>query len=154
MRRIARTLTASAALALAPSTAAYAWEGADASASPSTAAPGATVEITVSCPKSDQEFVSADSQAFSGGSVQLDMLDMYGGGGANQHGGQTHYRGSAVPAGASGFHRGGPEAVGGQSSWGIDGTCPDGEQWNTGVWRGGASRAPAPGMRTCRAWTN
>ncbi|MFF1376101.1 hypothetical protein [Streptomyces sp. NPDC058308] len=130
MRRIVCTLTASAALTLAPAATASAWEGATASVSPSTAAPGATVEITVSCPKSDQESISADSQAFSGGSVQLDM---YGGGGADPHGGQTQYRGSAVLAGASGFDGGGPDAVGGQSSWGIDGTCPDGEQWNTGV---------------------
>ncbi|MGW7271865.1 hypothetical protein ACWGH5_15205 [Streptomyces sp. NPDC054864] len=149
MRRIACTLAATAALTLTTATTALAGDGANASVSPSTAAPGATVEITVSCPKSDQESISANSQAFSGGSVQLTM---YGGGGANLYGNQTNYRGSAVLAGASGFKGDGPNGVGRKSSWGIDGTCPTGEQWNTTVtvtnhqWRG--TRAGVGGSTT------
>lgn len=139
MRRTACILAASAALTLTCTATAFAGDGVSASVSPTTAAPGANVEVTVSCPKSDQESISANSQAFSGGSVQLDM---YGGGGANLYGDQTNYRGTAVLAGASGFNGEGPNAVGKNSAWGIDGTCPTGEQWNTSVtvtnqhWRG------------------
>ncbi|MEV6757044.1 hypothetical protein [Streptomyces sp. NPDC051214] len=130
MRRIACTLVASAALTLTTTATAFAGDGVTASVSPTTAAPGAKVEITVSCPKSDEEAISANSQAFSGGAVQLTM---YGGGGANLYGDQTNYRGSAVLAGASGFNGHGPNGVGKRSSWDIDGTCPTGEQWNTSI---------------------
>ncbi|WP_406207051.1 hypothetical protein OH807_34035 [Kitasatospora sp. NBC_01560] len=83
-----------------------------ASVSPSQAAPGQTVTVTVSCEKSDKpnaKTITANSQAFEGGPATLTL------------GSDGKHTGSARLASKSG----------GDSK--VDGTCPDGGAFSTSV---------------------
>ncbi|MEU6237225.1 hypothetical protein [Kitasatospora sp. NPDC047058] len=83
-----------------------------ASVSPSQAAPGQTVTVTVSCEKSDKpnaKTITANSPAFEGGPATLTL------------GSDGRHTGSARLAGKSS----------GDSK--VDGTCPDGASFSTSV---------------------
>ncbi|MGW6916043.1 hypothetical protein ACWGB8_19835 [Kitasatospora sp. NPDC054939] len=83
-----------------------------ASVSPSQAAPGQTVTVTVSCEKSDKptaKTITASSQAFEGGPATLTL------GSDGKHTGSARLVGKA----------------GGDSK--VDGTCPDGAAFSTTV---------------------
>ncbi|MGW0738260.1 hypothetical protein [Streptomyces sp. NPDC002851] len=131
--RIARAL-ATTALATALASAAVAGtapaafaQDAAASVSPRTVRPGGTVTVTVSCPMAGGQApatITANSQAFQAGSVRLHRSDDPGIPEA------ARYHGTARIAPAGNFTNTGPNAVGPTSEWGVDGTCPDGTQWN------------------------
>ncbi|MEV7184907.1 hypothetical protein [Kitasatospora sp. NPDC093102] len=111
MRTAAAALVGATALAGLTAPLASARDGA-ASVSPSHAAPGRTVTVTVSCEKSDKpeaKTITARSDAFEGGPVTLTL-------------------------GADGKHSGSARLAGrhaGDSK--VDGTCPDGGAFATTV---------------------
>lgn len=145
--RIARAFAATA-LASALASAAVAGtapvafaQDATASVTPRTVQPGGTVTINVSCPMTGSQppsSITANSQAFEAGSVQLFRSDDSGIPGA------VRYRGTARIAPASNFTNTGPNPVGPTSQWGVDGNCPDGTQWSTSFTVTTASPSPSP----------
>ncbi|RFU85808.1 hypothetical protein DY218_15515 [Streptomyces triticagri] len=139
-RALATTALASAALlATAPAALADTAE-----VTPGTVPPGGTVTISVSCdaPTSPApDTITADSQAFELGSVQLTRVP-----GANSGVAGPAYRGTAKIAAADKFTGSGPNAVGPRSTWSVDGNCPGGGQWNARftVAGGGATGTASP----------
>ncbi|WP_199546152.1 hypothetical protein [Streptomyces sp. N35] len=128
--RIARVFAAAALATAAVAGAAPGAYAADTAAevSPRTVAPGGMVTISVSCPYADRgwypESITANSQAFSGGSVRLHKVEN-----AAIPGVGPAYNGTARIAANANFSSGGPNSVGNSSQWGVDGTCPGGAQW-------------------------
>ncbi len=100
--------------------------------SPRTVAPGGMVTISVSCPYTDRsrggwypESITAHSQAFANGSVRLHKVEN-----ASIPGVGPAYNGTARIAANANFSSGGPNSVGNDSEWGVDGTCPGDGQWH------------------------
>ncbi|WP_327352146.1 hypothetical protein [Streptomyces sp. NBC_01304] len=123
-RAVAATALASAAVGLTAS-AAFADS---AGVKPSTVAPGGTVTISVDCSahtSNPPQSISASSQAFSAGQVQLHLVA----GNQDASFGPT-YSGTAQIAGNANFSSNGPNGVGVTSDWSVDGSCPGGSQWN------------------------
>ncbi|SDJ53426.1 hypothetical protein [Streptomyces indicus] len=122
---------AAAALAAAGVAGAAPAHAADTAAevSPRTVAPGGMVTISVSCPYADRgwypDSITANSQAFAGGSVRLHKVEN-----AAIPGVGPAYNGTARIAAGANFRSGGPDSVGTSSQWGVDGTCPGGSQWS------------------------
>lgn len=133
MRRTVRALSATALTAVALGTTVAAAENPGAEVSPRTVAPGGTVTVSVACEPTGgpaPETIDATSQAFEHGTVQLnkdgDKEDAEGG---------PAYSGTARIVPAGNFEEGGPDAVGKDSDWSVDGTCPaapggQGKQWS------------------------
>ncbi|MER7407280.1 hypothetical protein ABT373_33615 [Streptomyces sp. NPDC000070] len=100
--------------------------------SPATVEPGGTLTISVSCdppggPPPDS--IDATSQAFDEGTVPLRKVT-----GNDDEVSGPAYRGTARIAPAENFE-GDPDALGEDSAWTVDGTCPaapggEGKQWS------------------------
>ncbi|MGX1911839.1 hypothetical protein ACWIID_23675 [Streptomyces phaeochromogenes] len=133
MRRTVRALSATALTAVALGATVAAAENPGAEVSPRTVAPGGTVTVSVACEPTGgpaPETIDATSQAFEHGTVQLNK----DGGKEDAEGGPA-YSGTARIAPAGNFEEGGPDAVGKDSDWSVDGTCPaapggQGKQWS------------------------
>ncbi|MCZ4516675.1 hypothetical protein O3Q52_52960, partial [Streptomyces sp. ActVer] len=131
--RTVRALSATALTAVALGTTVAAAANPGAEASPRTVAPGGTVTVSVACEPTGgpaPETIDATSQAFERGTVQLNK----DGGKEDAEGGPA-YSGTARIAPAGNFEEGGPDAVGKDSDWSVDGTCPaapggQGKQWS------------------------
>ncbi|MFE6281879.1 hypothetical protein [Streptomyces sp. NPDC057877] len=119
--------------------------------SPAAVRPGGTLTISVSCDPLGgpaPATIEATSQAFEEGTVELEQvpttLDTRTG---------PAYRGTAKIAPPGNFE-GGPNAVGPDSAWSVDGTCPAppggrGKQWSatftvTHAGGGGGTHTPKP----------
>ncbi|MER5639441.1 hypothetical protein ABT095_21090 [Kitasatospora sp. NPDC002227] len=89
--------------------------------SPSEAVPGQSVTVSVTCETSTVRTVTVNSQAFSTGSATLS-------GGAD-----GKYSGTARLASKEEFVALGPDKSGKGSSWGIDGSCPNGDAFTGAV---------------------
>ncbi|MFJ3443740.1 hypothetical protein ACIPM2_21495 [Streptomyces sp. NPDC086081] len=121
-------LTGPALLGLAPAAAA---EPA-AEVAPATVRPGGTLTISVTCDPDGgppPESIDATSQAFEEGTVALHKV----GGNDDELSGPA-YRGTALIASAENFE-GDPDALGEDSAWSVDGTCPaapggEGKPWS------------------------
>ncbi|GHF25478.1 hypothetical protein [Streptomyces fumanus] len=90
--------------------------------SPGTVEPGATVTVSVSCPRVHgpaPAVLDATSQAFDKGTVTLRKVPGDDGG----KGAGPAYRGTARVAPAGNFE-GGPDSAGPDTAWTVDGTCP------------------------------
>ncbi|MFC7303340.1 hypothetical protein ACFQVC_03810 [Streptomyces monticola] len=128
--RTARAFAATALACAAVAGAAPAAFAADTAAevSPRTVAPGGTVTISVSCPSTGStpapESISANSQGFSQGTVQLHKVEN-----APVPGVGPSYSGTATIAPSGNFSSTGPNGVGPTSEWGVDGNCPGDGQW-------------------------
>lgn len=133
MRRSARALSAAvlagAALGLAvPAASAEP----TAEVSPGTASPGGSVTVSVACDPTGgppPDTIDATSQAFEAGSVTLQLVP----GNDDEISGPA-YNGTARLAPAENFEEG-VDAVGPDSAWTVDGTCPaapggKGKQWS------------------------
>ena len=111
MRRTARVLSAAALAGAAvglPATAAFADPASE--VSPTTAAPGGTVTVSVSCESTGGEApatMEATSQAFDEGTVQLQRVA-----GNDERAAGVTYRGTARIASATELQDGGPATVG------------------------------------------
>lgn len=120
MRRTARALSATA-LAGAALGAAASTASADpvAEVSPGSVEPGGTITISVTCDGiagSPPDFIDATSEGFEQGKVQLRRV-------AGNGQGAAAYRGTArIPQG--GNVADGPDTVGAELEWGVDGECP------------------------------
>ncbi|SDL00532.1 hypothetical protein [Streptomyces indicus] len=127
--RTARLLAVSALTAATVAAAAPTAWAESASVTPRTVSPGSTVTINVECgftqTSSTPNTITANSQAFANGTATLHLV---GSGGMPGAGGQ--YQGTARIAGASHFTNSGPNPVGSNSEWSVDGSCPGGGQWN------------------------
>ncbi|MEV7081069.1 hypothetical protein AB0N88_21445 [Streptomyces sp. NPDC093516] len=121
-------LAGPALLGLAPAAAA---EPA-AEVAPATVRPGGTLTISVTCDPDGgppPESIDATSQAFEEGTVALHKV----GGNDDELSGPA-YRGTALIASAENFE-GDPDALGEDSAWSVDGTCPaapggEGKPWS------------------------
>ncbi|WP_371478297.1 hypothetical protein [Kitasatospora sp. NBC_00315] len=108
-RTAAAALTGATLLIAFSAPAAMAKDGGKATVSPSQAAPGQTVTVTVSCEKSTTKTITAESAAFEGGPATLTL------------GADGRHTGSAKVA----------DKPGGDAK--IDGKCPDGGTFSTSV---------------------
>ncbi|GAA0689204.1 hypothetical protein GCM10010193_49260 [Kitasatospora atroaurantiaca] len=89
--------------------------------SPAEAAPGRTVTVSVTCDTSSVRTITANSQAFSTGSATLTV------------GPDGKYSGPARLASKEEFTAKGPTKAAKDSSWGIDGSCPNGDTFTGAV---------------------
>ncbi|GAA4541589.1 hypothetical protein ACFYN9_12320 [Streptomyces collinus] len=115
--------------------------------SPATVQPGGTVTVSVSCDPTGgppPDTIDATSQAFDEGTVPLQRVT----GNDDEVSGPT-YRGTALIASADNFE-GDPDALGQDSAWTVDGTCPaapggEGTEWSATftVAHGGGSHKPS-----------
>ncbi|GGW94244.1 hypothetical protein [Streptomyces lomondensis] len=100
--------------------------------SPATVEPGGTLTISVSCDPTGgppPDTIDATSQAFDEGTVPLRRVT-----GNDDKVSGPAYRGTARIASAENFE-GDPDALGEDSAWSVDGTCPaapggEGKQWS------------------------
>ncbi|MFD5859699.1 hypothetical protein [Streptomyces chartreusis] len=133
MRRTARALSVAALTGVAlgaPASAASADPAAE--VSPVTVAPGGSVTVSVTCDALDGSApatLQATSQAFEEGTVELKRVS-----GTDEKAAGPVYRGSARVPPAESFE-GDPDAVGAESDWTVDGTCPaagggEGKEWS------------------------
>ena len=122
-RTAAAALLGAAALfgLAAPASALQAKDVEPAWVSPSEAGPGQSVTVSVTCETSSVKTVTANSQAFSTGSATLTV------------GPDGRYSGPARLASKEEFTAKGPDKVGKSSSWGIDGSCPNGDTFSGAV---------------------
>ncbi|MCF6525556.1 hypothetical protein [Streptomyces sp. JJ36] len=95
--------------------------------------PGATVTVSVSCDplpgrKRPPRSIKAYSQVFRHGEATLQLTPT-----KDDTGAGPAYTGTARIVSARHLAGGGPDTVGRKSTWGIDGACPDGADWETGV---------------------
>lgn len=159
MRRTARALSVAVLAGVAVGVAVpVAFADPAAEVSPSTVQPGASVTVSVSCASTGgtaPATIEATSQAFEEGAVQLQLV---AGNDAAVSG--PAYRGTARMASAQDLEAG-ADAVGEDSAWTVDGTCPaapggQGKQWSATltVTHGGASHTcTEPRTETCSATT-
>ncbi|AUG81050.1 hypothetical protein CFP65_6394 [Kitasatospora sp. MMS16-BH015] len=89
--------------------------------SPAEASPGQSVQVSVTCETSSVKTITANSQAFSTGSATLTV------------GPDGKYAGSALLASKEEFAGKGPDKAGKGNSWGIDGSCPNGDTFTGAV---------------------
>ncbi|CAM5710204.1 hypothetical protein SPURM210S_03781 [Streptomyces purpurascens] len=133
MRRTVHALSAavlagSALLGFAP--AVFAEPAAE--VSPATVEPGGTLTVSVSCDPTGgppPDTIDATSQAFDEGTVPLRRVT-----GNDDKASGPAYRGTARIASAENFE-GDPDALGEDSAWTVDGTCPaapggEGKEWS------------------------
>ncbi|MFF8938218.1 hypothetical protein ACF08O_26600 [Streptomyces paradoxus] len=121
-------LAGSALLGAAP--AAFAEPAAE--VSPATVQPGGTLTVSVSCDPTGgpaPDTIEATSQAFDEGTVALQRVT-----GNDDEVSGPAYRGTARIASADNFE-GDPDALGEDSAWTVDGTCPaapggEGKEWS------------------------
>ncbi|MFV0132736.1 hypothetical protein ACLGIH_05740 [Streptomyces sp. HMX87] len=116
--------------------------------SPATVEPGGTVTVSVSCPATGGPApagLDATSQAFDEGTVELRKVP-----GNDDKVSGPAYRGTARLAPAENFE-GDPDAVGPDSAWTVDGTCPaapggEGKPWSATITvsRVGGGGKPCP----------
>ncbi|MFE7901338.1 hypothetical protein ACFU3E_28325 [Streptomyces sp. NPDC057424] len=100
--------------------------------SPATVHPGGTLTVSVSCDPTGgrpPDTIDATSQAFDEGTVPLQRVT-----GNDDKVSGPAYRGTARIASAENFE-GDPDALGEDSAWTVDGTCPaapggEGKQWS------------------------
>ncbi|AXE89880.1 hypothetical protein [Streptomyces sp. Go-475] len=100
--------------------------------SPATVEPGGTLTVSVSCDPTGgppPDTIDATSQAFDEGTVPLRRVT-----GNDDKVSGPAYRGTARIASAENFE-GDPDALGEDSAWTVDGTCPaapggEGKQWS------------------------
>ncbi|MDN3021955.1 hypothetical protein [Streptomyces sp. S.PB5] len=132
MRRTARALSVAVLVGAAVGAAVpVAFAEPAAEVSPGSAQPGGSVTVSVSCdPLSGTAptTIEATSQAFDEGTVQLQLVT-----GNDDAVSGPAYRGTARIGPASDFEE--PDAVGRDSAWTVDGTCPaatgtQGRQWS------------------------
>lgn len=160
MRRTARALSVAVLAGVAVGVAVpVAFADPAAEVSPSTVQPGGSVTVSVACAATGgtaPASIEATSQAFEEGAVQLQLI---AGNDAAVSG--PAYRGTARMASAQDLE-GGADALGEDSAWTVDGTCPaapggQGKQWSatlTVTHSGGASHAcTEPRTETCPATT-
>jgi hypothetical protein len=133
MRRTARALSVAVLAGVAVGVAVpVAFADPAAEVSPSSVQPGGSVTVSVSCdPVSGTApaTIEATSQAFDEGAVLLQLVP-----GNDDTVSGPAYRGTARIASAQNFE-GEPDAVGRDSAWTVDGTCPaaagtQGKQWS------------------------
>ncbi|MES5818958.1 hypothetical protein [Streptomyces sp. RG80] len=133
MRRTARALSVAVVAGVAVGVAVpVAFADPAAEVSPSSAHPGGSVTVSVTCDSSGgtaPTSIEATSQAFDEEAVALQLVP----GNAGAVSGPA-YRGTARIASAQDLE-GGPEGVGDDSAWTVDGTCPaapggQGKQWS------------------------
>lgn len=115
--------------------------------SPATVHPGGTLTVSVSCDPTGgppPDTIDATSQAFDEGTVSLHRVT-----GDDEEVSGPAYRGTARIASADNFE-GDPDALGEDSAWTVDGTCPaapggEGKQWSATftVAHGAASHEPS-----------
>ncbi|MFI6851425.1 hypothetical protein [Streptomyces sp. NPDC050416] len=115
--------------------------------SPATVEPGGTLTISVSCDPTGgppPDSIDATSQAFDEGTVPLRKVT-----GNDDEVSGPAYRGTARIAPADNFE-GDPDALGEDSAWTVDGTCPaapggEGKQWSATftVAHGGGHHTPS-----------
>ncbi|MEU0247935.1 hypothetical protein ABZ192_27145 [Streptomyces sp. NPDC006235] len=115
--------------------------------SPATVEPGGTLTISVSCDPTGgppPDSIDATSQAFDEGTVPLRKVT-----GNDDEVSGPAYRGTARIAPADNFE-GDPDALGEDSAWTVDGTCPaapggEGKQWSATftVAHGGGHHKPS-----------
>ncbi|MFJ4569281.1 hypothetical protein ACIP4U_37640 [Streptomyces caelestis] len=115
--------------------------------SPATVEPGGTFTISVSCDPTGgppPDSIDATSQAFDEGTVPLRKVT-----GNDDKVSGPAYRGTARIAPAENFE-GDPDALGEDSAWTVDGTCPaapggEGKQWSATftVTHGGGHHKPS-----------
>ncbi|MDQ0752544.1 hypothetical protein QF034_006775 [Streptomyces africanus] len=115
--------------------------------SPATVEPGGTVTVSVSCDPTGgppPDSIDATSQAFDEGTVPLNKVT-----GNDDEVSGPAYRGTARIAPAENFE-GDPDALGEDSAWTVDGTCPaapggEGTPWSATftVARGGGHYEPS-----------
>lgn len=115
--------------------------------SPATVEPGGTLTISVSCDPTGgppPDSIDATSQAFDEGTVPLRKVT-----GNDDKVSGPAYRGTARIAPAENFE-GDPDALGEDSAWSVDGTCPaapggEGKQWSATftVAHGGGHHEPS-----------
>ncbi|MCT9084149.1 hypothetical protein N4G65_47625, partial [Streptomyces fulvoviolaceus] len=122
MRRTARALSAVAlAGAVLGSTVPAAFADPAAEVDPSTVSPGGSITVSVTCDPTGgtpPDTLDATSQAFETGTVRLQLVP----GNEDELTGPA-YSGTARIAAAGNFEEG-PDAVGRDSAWTVDGTCP------------------------------
>lgn len=149
MRRTARALSAVAlAGAVLGSTAPAAFADPAAEVDPSTVSPGGSITVSVSCDPTGgtpPDTLDATSQAFETGTVRLQLVP----GNDDEMTGPA-YSGTARIAAAGNFAAG-PDAVGRDSAWTVDGTCPaapggQGKPWSATF---DVSRGNGGGRRPC-----
>ncbi|MEE1926969.1 hypothetical protein V1J52_02035 [Streptomyces sp. TRM 70351] len=124
-RPVLATLAGTLGLIAASAAPAFA---ADAEVAPRRVAPGGTLTLSVSCDPHGGSIpgsIQASSQALDKGTVRLGRVT----GRQSDAADGPAYTGTARVAGPGKFPGGGPEPVGRISKWGVDGTCPGGEQW-------------------------
>ncbi|WP_328345594.1 hypothetical protein [Streptomyces violaceus] len=100
--------------------------------SPATVEPGGTLTVSVSCDPTGgppPDTIEATSQAFDEGTVPLRRVS-----GNDDKASGPAYRGTARIASAENFE-GDPDALGEDSAWTVDGTCPaapggEGKEWS------------------------
>ncbi|MGW5615345.1 hypothetical protein [Streptomyces sp. NPDC003877] len=133
MRRTPRVLSVAALTGwalLGPAPAVLAEPAAE--VAPATVRPGGTLTVSVTCDPAGgppPETLDATSQAFEEGTVALRKVT----GNDDELSGPA-YRGTALIASAENFE-GDPDALGEDSAWTVDGTCPaapggEGKQWS------------------------
>ncbi|MFI8837098.1 hypothetical protein ACIGPN_39930 [Streptomyces afghaniensis] len=140
-------LAGSALVGFAPVVAAEPAAGAAAEVSPATVEPGGTVTVSVSCDPTGgppPDSIDATSQAFDEGTVPLNKVT-----GNDDEVSGPAYRGTARIAPAENFE-GDPDALGEDSEWTVDGTCPaapggEGTPWSATftVAQGGGHHEPS-----------
>ncbi|WP_181449724.1 hypothetical protein [Streptomyces cyaneus] len=133
MRRTARALSVAAlAGAVVGSAAPAAFADPAAEVSPGTVSPGGSVTVSVSCDPlggAAPATLEATSQAFEEGTVQLKQVS-----GKDEKEAGAAYSGTARVPPAENLE-GDPDAVGAESAWTVDGTCPaasggEGKPWS------------------------
>jgi hypothetical protein len=115
--------------------------------SPATVEPGGTLTVSVSCDPTGgppPDTIDATSQAFDEGTVPLRRVT-----GNDDKVSGPAYRGTARIASADNFE-GDPDALGEDSAWTVDGTCPaapggEGKEWSATftVAHGGGGHKPS-----------
>lgn len=133
MRRTARALSVAALVGVVLGfVASAAWADPAAEVSPGTVSPGGNITVSVSCDPLDGSApgtIDATSQAFEEGTVQLKLVS-----GNDEKAAGPAYSGTARLPPAENFE-GDPDAVGSDSAWTVDGTCPaasggEGKPWS------------------------
>ncbi|WP_086564401.1 hypothetical protein [Streptomyces africanus] len=140
-------LAGSALVGFAPVVAAEPAAESAAEVSPATVEPGGTVTVSVSCDPTGgppPDSIDATSQAFDEGTVPLNKVT-----GNDDEVSGPAYRGTARIAPAENFE-GDPDALGEDSAWTVDGTCPaapggEGAPWSATftVAQGGGRHEPS-----------
>ncbi|SDN28890.1 hypothetical protein SAMN04487981_104331 [Streptomyces sp. cf386] len=133
MRRTARALSVAALVGVVLGfVASAAWADPAAEVSPGTVSPGGSITVSVSCDPlegSAPGAIDAVSQVFEEGTVQLKLVS-----GNDEKAAGPAYSGTARVPPAENFE-GDPDAVGSESAWTVDGTCPavsgaEGKAWS------------------------